>query len=299
MKGTILFACCLSLLVALGSMAGGSQPYVVVTDAPWAPFEMVDHEGEFFGFDIDLIRAVAVTAGFSVEVKNVAFDAIVEMIRTGGADIGASGLTITEDRASAVDFSVPYYQSNQAVVIAADAGLNLVTALGNGSVVGAQNATSGMWWLEDNVIAQGIDVDLRGYETYPAAILDLVNGRLDAVIQDEPASQASIAAYPDKLSIAGLIYTQETFGFITAKGDPSQLLPKIETALAALGLTVETAAGESSLTIESGSFVDSLLSIYFGPDLDAIADAWQASKDLLLDGDLSGYTQSMQDQLGL
>ena len=119
------------------------------------------------------------------------------------------------------------------------------------------------------------------------------------MIQDEPASQASIAAYPDTLSIAGLIYTQETFGFITAKGDPSQLLPQIETALASLGLTVETTAGKPSLTIEPGSFVDSLLAIYFGPDLDAIADAWQTSKDLLLDGDLPGYTQSMQGQLGL
>lgn len=299
MKSSLLLSCVVSLMMVFGSLVGGAEPYVVVTDAPWAPFEMVDSEGDLFGFDIDLIQGIAIVAGFSVDIKNVAFDAIVEMIRTGGADIGASGLTITEDRASAVDFSIPYYKSNQAVVVASDSGLNLVTALCDGSIIGAQNATSGLWWAEDNLIGQGIDIDLRGYETYPAAILDLVNGRLDAVIQDQPASQASIAAYPNTLSIAGLIYTQETFGFITAKGDPSQLLPKIETALATLGLTVEWTAGEATLSVEPDSFVDSLLAIYFGPDLDAIACAWQESKDLLLNGDLAGYTQSMKSELGL
>ncbi|MBN1857733.1 transporter substrate-binding domain-containing protein [Candidatus Bipolaricaulota bacterium] len=299
LKVSIVSVVCLSLLLSIGSAVGSAEPYVVVTDAPWAPFEMVDNDGDFFGFDIDLIRAVAVTAGFSVEVKNVAFDAIVEMIRTGGADIGASGLTITEDRAKTVDFSVPYYQSNQAVVVASNSGLNLVTALTGGSVVGAQNATSGLWWAEDNLTAAGIDIDLRGYETYPAAILDLVSGRLDAVIQDEPASQASLAAYPDDLSIAGLIYTQEQFGFIVKKGDAAGLLPKIEETLASLGLTVEETTWETMLVVEPGSFVDALLAIYFGPDLDDIATAWDLSKGLLLTGDLSGYTQSMKSQLGL
>ena len=299
LKASVSSAMLLCLLLALGSTCLAAEPYVVVTDAPWAPFEMVDNDGDFFGFDIDLMRAVAVTAGFSIEIRNVAFDAIVEMIRTGGADIGSSGLTITEDRAKTVDFSVPYYQSNQAVVVAANAGLNLVTALTGGSIVGAQNATSGLWWAEDNLMAEGLDIDLRGYETYPAAILDLVNGRLDAVIQDEPASQASLAAYPDVLSIAGLIYTQEQFGFIVNKGDPAGLLPEIEEAFAILGLTVEITTWGTTILVESGSFVDALLAIYFGPDLDDIATAWGTSKDLLFSGDLSGYTQSMQSQLGL
>jgi len=187
-------------------------------------------------------------------------------------------------------------------VVTKDSGVNLVSALtGNGpkGAVGAQNATSGFWWAEDNLLSD-YNVDLHGYETYPSAVLDLVNGRIDAVIQDEPASQASLAAYPETLKIAGIINTQEYFGFLVQQGDPSGLLPKINAALSDLGLTVETSAGGvQTLTIAPGSFVEGLTEIYFGPDLDDVTAAWSACKDLLLSGDLEAYVAAMKDELGL
>jgi polar amino acid transport system substrate-binding protein len=198
---------------------------------------------------------------------------------------------------------MPYYLSNQAVVIRADSGLNLVTALaglGANAAVGAQNATTGLWWAEDNLQGAGIDIEVKGYETYPAAILDLVNGRVDAVIQDEPASQASVTAYPDELTIAGVINTYEYFGFLVAEGDPEGLLPQINDALNALGLTVmDTPAGLQELVVADGSFIDGLLEIYFGPDLDDITAAWETCKQRILDGDLTGFITCMRTELGL
>jgi len=289
------------LLLGLGAVA--QETYIVASDIPWAPFEMVNEAGEFLGFDLDLMRAIAHVAGFQIEIRNIAFDAIIENVRTGRADIGASGFTITAERERVVDFSIPYFLSNQAVLVRKDSGLNIVTALaglGPNKAVGAQNGTTGFYWVEDNLQAAGVDIELKGYETYPAAILDLVNGRVDAVIQDEPASMASIAAYPDILTVAGIINTNEYFGFLVAEGDPHGLLPRINQALNELGLTVrELPGGIQELVIEEGSFIDGLMDIYFGPDLEQVTAAWGECKDLLLAGDLMGYIQCMKAELGL
>lgn len=289
------------LLVGIVAFSAAAETVIVGSDIPWKPFEMITADGEFFGFDLDLMRAIAITAGFEIEIRNVAFDAIIEEVRTGRVHIGASGFTITAEREETIDFSDPYFLSNQAVVIRKDSGLNVVTALagqGSNKAVGAQNSTTGLWWGEDNLSAFGVTIN--GYETYPAAVLDLVNGRIDAVIQDEPASKASIAAYPDLLTVAGVINTYEYFGFLVADGDPDGLLPQINAALATLGLTVVDAVGGlQELVIAEGSVVESLLQIYFEPDPADITTAWEASKGYILSGDIDGFITSMKAELGL
>lgn len=302
MKRTLLVLLCVLVGVGMIGVAASAKAYVVASDIPWAPFEMVTTNGEFFGFDLDLLRAIAATAGFEIEIRNVAFDAIIENVRSGLADIGASGFTITAEREAAVDFSSPYYLSNQAVVIRKDSGLNIVTAmagLGDKGTVGAQNATTGYWWVE-SLQEAGVDVKLNGYETYPAAILDLVNGRIDAVVQDEPASQASISSFPNELTVAGIINTYEYFGVLVRDGDPEGLLPRINDALVTLGLTVVPAPGGlQELVVAEGSFIEGLLAIYMGPDLANITTAWGQNKGLLLAGDLAGYIAAMKAQLGI
>ncbi|MCK4571119.1 transporter substrate-binding domain-containing protein [Candidatus Bipolaricaulota bacterium] len=297
MKKALLVA----LLVGIFAFSVVAETYIVGSDIPWKPFEMITADGEFFGFDLDLMRAIAITAGFEIEIRNVAFDAIIEEVRAGRVDIGASGFTITAEREQTIDFSEPYFLSNQAVVIRKDSGLNIISALageGANKAVGAQNSTTGLWWGEDNLA--GFGVTINGYETYPAAILDLVNGRIDAVIQDEPASKASIAAYPDLLTVAGVINTYEYFGFLVADGDPDGLLPRINAALATLGLTVVDAAGGlQELVIAEGSVIESLLQIYFEPDPANITAAWEACKGNILNGDLDGFITCMKAELGL
>jgi len=289
------------LLVGVFAFSAAAETFIVGSDIPWKPFEMITADGEFFGFDLDLMRAIAITAGFEIEIQNVAFDSIIEEVRTGRLDIGVSGFTIRPDREETIDFANPYFLSNQAVVIRKDSGLNIVSALaglGPNKAVGAQNSTTGLWWIEDNLA--GFGVAANGYETYPAAILDLVNGRVDAVIQDEPASVASISAYPDLLTIAGIINTYEYFGILVADGDPNGLLPQINAALVTLGLTVVDAAGGlQELVVEEGSVYEALLQIYFEPDPADITAAWEASKGYILGGDLDGFITSMKAELGL
>lgn len=297
------FSLFLVALTIVGLCAGIalSETYVVLSDIPWKPFEMVTDDGEFFGFDLDLLRAIAITAGFEVEIQNFGFDGIIEAVKTNKGDIGMSGFTIRADRDESIDFSTAYYLANQAVVTRKDSGLNIVTALaglGPNKAVGAQNSTTGLWWGEDELADFGVET--RGYETYPAAILDLVNKRLDAVIQDEPASVASIDAYPDVLTIAGIINTYEYYGIVVREGDPDGLLPRIDGALVTLGLTlVDVPGGLQELVVEEGSVYESLTQIYFEPDPADITAAWIKCKDLILGGDLAGFIDCMKAELGL
>ena len=290
------------VLIASGGLVVAKDKYIVASDIPWAPFEMVTRDGEFFGFDLDAIRMIAIVAGFEVEIQNIGFDAIIQTVNTGKADLGVSGFTITAEREETIDFSAPYYLSNQAVVIRKDSGLNIITAmagLGPRKAVGAQNGTTGFYYVEDEIQGAGIDIEAKGYEFYPTAILDLVSGRLDAVIQDEPASQSSISAYPDLLTIAGIINTYEYFGFLVASGDPEGLLPRIAAAMAELGLqVVQAAGGAKNLIVTPGSAWDNLLSGYFGPTNDQIEAAWLSCKDLLLvDKDVDAFAKAMAEEV--
>lgn len=254
------------VLGVLGLTGVGAERFIVGTDAAWPPFEWVSAKGEKLGFDLDVMRMIAVLEGYEIEIQDIAFDSIIPAVIAGKVDIGASGFTITAERAQVVDFSSPYWVSDQTVVVRVDSGLNMITALLPGRRVGAQRGTTGAFWVEDNLIAQGVAVELVLYETYPEAIMDLLAGRLDAVIQDQAPSEQAVRQYPGQLLIAGIIKTYEEFGFLVAKGDPKGILPRIERGLKTLK--------------ETGAW-DNLVAAYFGRSLEAVEAAWEACIDLL------------------
>ncbi len=301
--GVLLLGVALAVGVSLLPQAQ-ERPYIVCSDIPWDPFEMVTTQltgqEQFFGFDLDVMRAIAILEGYEINIQNLAFSSIIPAIQAGKCDIGASGFTITAAREEVVDFSNPYWLSNQAVVARKDSGFEtLDDVFCCGHKIGAQRGTTGADWVQGQ-IDQGVDIELVLYPTYPEAILDLVNGRIDAVVQDEPASQASIAAYPEVLTIVGIIETNEYFGFNVAEGDPLGLLPKINEGLYQLGLRhdlMRPAEGQWKVTLRiiPGTPWDNLVKAYFsGMGSEKIEAAYLACKDkLLVDKDIEGYAACM------
>lgn len=299
----------MAALVAVGLALASPQhvraqegPYTVCSDIPWPPFEMTNPAGEFFGFDMAVMRSIAAVQGYDIEIQNLAFDSIIPALGAGKCDIGASGFTITAKREEVVDFSEPYYLSNQAVVLRSDGKDNMVVALtgrGEAGAVGAQRGTTGAAWVEEHLIKRGFDVQLKLYETYPLAVLDLVNGRIDAVIQDLPASKSSIASHPEQLTVAGVIRTYEYFGFPVPAGDPEGLLSRINAGIEKLGLNVVDTASGKELQIAPGSPWANLTAAYFGPDNETITAAWNQCKEGILSAenmeDVAAYAQCMAE----
>ena len=94
--------------------------FVVATNCPFSPFEYVDSDGLMYGIDVEIAKLYADLNGLNLVVKNIDFDAIFTNVDSGYADIGMAGITITEERESLYDFTVPYYQASQKLIISKD-----------------------------------------------------------------------------------------------------------------------------------------------------------------------------------
>ncbi len=113
------------------------------TNAEFPPFEYVGDDGEPDGFDVALIKAVGEKLGMEVQVENMEFDSLVSSIgnRIDGA---IAGMTVTDDRKEQVDFSDPYYEAVQYVIVAADSEIAAADDLKN-KTIGSQLGTTGMF----------------------------------------------------------------------------------------------------------------------------------------------------------
>ena len=265
-------------VIGLFAVSGFAQTYDVASDTTWPPFEWADTEGNLLGFDLDVMRCIAVLQGFEINIMSYDWDIIFDDVGIGRVDIGASGATITDDRELKVDFSDPYWTSDQAILIRVDSGLNIVTALSGGHTVGAQVETTGAGFVQ-GLIDEGIDVVLQEYSLYPLSVIDLINGNIDAVIQDEPASEASATA-EEELAICGVIKTNENFGFFVAEGDPNGLIALINDGVEQLK--------------ELGAY-DNLVRAYMGTDITKVEAAWKASIGLLNAGNVVDFAESMAE----
>ena len=209
---------------------GQSKNIVVATDATWPPMEYVDENKEIVGFDIDLMNAIAKEAGLEVEYRNVAWDGIFAGLAAGEYDAVISSVTITDERKAQYDFSEPYINAGQIVVVQAGSDITGPDAL-SGHTVGAQLSTTGAFAVQEMS-----GVTLKEYDEVGLAFEDLVAGRIDAVVCDTPVA-ADFALqreeYRAKLKIVGDSFTEEYYGILVQKGN-SDLLSKINEGLAAV-----------------------------------------------------------------
>ena len=206
-------------LVAVSLLCGqamAAEKFIVATDCTWPPMEMLDANKQPIGFDVDFITAVGKAAGFEVDVRNIAWDGIFGGVATGQYDIVAAATTITEERQKQFDFSDPYYEVAQAVVLPAGKSIKSLADL-KGKKVGGQIGTTGVFVIRK----AGVAVDLKEYDDVGLAIQDMLGGRLDAVICDDPVALYYVNKKADtagKLNISFKTEEKEYYGFTVRKG---------------------------------------------------------------------------------
>jgi polar amino acid transport system substrate-binding protein len=215
------------LLGAITGCGSGTGKVVVATDATWPPMEYVNEDKEIVGFDIDLMNAIAERGGFEVEFQNVAWDGIFAGLAAGEYDAIISSVTITEERQEQYDFSDPYINAGQIVVVRTESEITGPDTL-SGHTVGAQISTTGAFEVQE---MDG--VELKEYDEVGLAFEDLVAGRIDAVVCDTPVA-ADFALqreeYKAALKIVGEPFTDEYYGILVQKGN-DDLLQKINEGL--------------------------------------------------------------------
>jgi len=202
----------------------------VGTSPDFPPFEYVSPEGKVVGFDIDLIRALAKKVGYEdIEVVSMDFDALIPALQRGQVDVVIAGMTITEERAKVVDFTTPYWEADQAIVVRKGSdfmpkGLDDLV----GRAVGVQTGTTGAALVEEFINESKKDIAIKYYSSYVLAVQDLINKRLDAVVVDTPV--ASMFAKQYGVEISAVIKTGEVYGIAVRKGN-EELLKALNKAL--------------------------------------------------------------------
>src|SRR5918998_3390542 len=169
-----------------GGGGGGGEQITVASDIAYPPFEF-EKNGEPVGFDIDLMNEIGKRAGFTPEFKNVTFDGIIPGLGNNLYDAGASAFTITEEREQKVDFSDPYFNADQSLMVQSDSPIKSLDDIGDGTV-GVQLGTTGELTAKEFKEQGKITGEIRTFDTFTDAAAALENGQIDAIINDVPTS---------------------------------------------------------------------------------------------------------------
>ena len=220
---------CLAAFTACGSESASEDKVLVVgTNAEFPPFEYIGDDGEPDGFDIALIKEVAEEMDMEVEIQNMEFNSLVAAIGTK-IDASIAGMTITEERLAAVDFSDSYYEAVQNVIISADSTIATAEDLKN-KTIGVQIGTTG------ETIANEIEgANVQSYNKAVDAVNDLNNGRVDLVIIDRNPAKVFVEKFEGQIvALEGTQFGFEPEYYAIALPKGSELVEKVNAALAEL-----------------------------------------------------------------
>ena len=167
---------------------------IMATNAAFPPYEMVaDDEGVagtgFEGIDVEIAVALAEKVGLQLQIDDMEFDSALAAVQNGKADMVLAGLTYTEERDQLMDFSDPYAQGVQVVIVKEDSAIQSADDLANAELIGTQRGTTGYIYCtgdygEDHVSA---------YDNGAAAVQALINGQVDCVVIDKMPAQTFVA----------------------------------------------------------------------------------------------------------
>jgi polar amino acid transport system substrate-binding protein len=200
----------------------------VCTHLPYEPFQY-KQGGEIVGFDVDLMDLVAKELGLEQKIVNTPFEGIEtgQAMNTGQCDIAAAGMTITKERAEVMDFSDPYFDATQALLVQKDSNISSLEDL-SGQTLGVQIGTTGEQYANENAPE---DVELKVFEDLALLTTAVKTGSIPAAINDNSVLYDYVNKNPDT-KVATEFDTGESYGFAVAKDQNDALLDTVNQVLA-------------------------------------------------------------------
>ena len=206
----------------------------------FAPFEFyfVGEDGKEYeaGFEMELARQIAADIGVELEVSDQQFNGLIPALQNGDVDLVLSGMTVTEERKNAVDFSSTYYVGEQPIVVReADLDTYKTAEDLKGKIIGAQLATIQQTIAEE----QFPDSELLLLPTVPTLLMELLNGNIEGVVCSKIVATSYMNIYPG-LAFSEVESNKNGVGVAVAKGDENATL------LAAVNETVERVVADGT-----------------------------------------------------
>lgn len=203
---------------------------VVGLDDNFPPMGFRDEKNELIGFDIDMAREASKRLGVEVEFKPIDWSAKEAELSGKRVDVLWNGLTITEERKKNIDFTAPYMENHQIIVVAANSAIKTKADLA-GKVVGAQEGSSAVDAIKKDEAVFKSFKDIKTFGDNVTALMDLTTGRLDAVVVDEVVGRYYVAKKPDVYAVLDDHFGTEDYG-VGLRKDDTDLHGKLDKALA-------------------------------------------------------------------
>jgi polar amino acid transport system substrate-binding protein len=216
---TLVIALAMAALVSGGASAAdlGGKLLKVGSDTTSPPMESVDPAtGQIVGFDIDVVNAICAKINCQAEFVTTGWDGIFAALDQGNFDLVASGVSITEERKKAMDFSDPYIVNSQAVLMRVeDQGVSLEDFKSKGKKLSAQANTT------DAQVAEGVvgKENVVAYDSFSAAIIALKNKDVDGVVINGANAAAYEREFVGELVVAIRDLESDPLGLVFRKGD--------------------------------------------------------------------------------
>ncbi len=202
----------------------------VCTEAPYAPFEVEDDttESGYSGFDIDVVDEIATRLGLTLSVVNTGFDALTSgtAMASGTCDMAISAMTITEEREENIDFSAPYYNAAQSLMVPADS--EIATLADVEGRLGVQSGTTGEAYAQENA-PEG--AELVAFDAGADLFTALAAGDIVGILQDLPVNVERAQA-DDSLAVVETYETDEEYGMAFEQDGNPDLVSAVNDALA-------------------------------------------------------------------
>lgn len=232
MRKVSLYLMLALLVLGLVQTGVGAKEEVIrfAADCAFPPFEYVDEAGKLAGFDVDLAYAIGKELGIKVEFINTGWDGLIPGLMNNNFDVIASGMTITAERQMSVNFSDPYFEAKQVILVPVNNQSIKGPADLKGKVVTVQIGTTGDFQASE---LKGLKKVAR-FNLVPEAIQEVLNGNAAACIVDNFVAMQYIREYPGIVKIVeGDYFEPEYYGLALRKKD-TELLKKVNQALATL-----------------------------------------------------------------
>lgn len=185
------------------------------------PFEMRTPQGEWVGFDIDMMNAYAKSLGVKVDFVSSKWEGIIPGLIAGKYDLIVSGMTIKPERAKAVLFSDPYFEAGLKILLAQKNAASIKSFADldkKGKIIVLKLGTTGDYYATEHFK----NAEIRRLDSEADAAQSVALGRADAFVYDKPFVDIFAASHPGKTVTLNDLVSKENLG--VAAGKKSQAL---------------------------------------------------------------------------
>lgn len=220
MKKCLLFLVMVLLLTGCGK---NDNDLVMVTEAGFPPYEFYEN-GKVVGVDIEIANEIAKEMNKNLVIKDIAFDSIINELKSGKADFAAAGMSITEDRLKEVDFTIEYIVSEQVVVVKNDSQINNIDDIKD-KTISVQLGTVADQYVTKNYK----EAKVNRLKKFLVAAEDVKNNKSDCIVMDKLPALELVKKNPELKILDGTLF-EDKYGMAVKKGN-KELLDQINKVL--------------------------------------------------------------------